>query len=156
MKIEIKNVKHSELASEETHCFKATVYIDGTRAFIASNDGKGAGNDYYPANEKTISYWEVWAATKEINKELDKIDTDLDIEVFKLVTNYLIEKDLRRALKKICYINDGQLYTVAAKHKPTEKNIEAIKKAGWWKSSFVMLNSMPFYKAFDEYLEVCQ
>jgi len=30
MKIELKNIKHSEFASQETNCYQATIYIDGT------------------------------------------------------------------------------------------------------------------------------
>ena len=29
--IELKNIKHSEFASEETHCYEATLYVDGVR-----------------------------------------------------------------------------------------------------------------------------
>ena len=36
MKIELKNVKYSDFASHETHCFEASVYIDGKRAGIVS------------------------------------------------------------------------------------------------------------------------
>ena len=40
-KIELKNLKTAEFASEETHCFEATVYLDGKRFCIASNQGHG-------------------------------------------------------------------------------------------------------------------
>lgn len=48
MKIELKNVKHSEFASHETDCFTATVYIDGKREGTVSNQGMGGPNDYEP------------------------------------------------------------------------------------------------------------
>lgn len=48
MKIELKNVKHSEFASQETDCFEASVYIDGKRAGTVSNDGHGGCNNYHP------------------------------------------------------------------------------------------------------------
>lgn len=46
MKIELKNLKHSEFASQETHCFETSVYVDGTRAFIAWNEGRGGPDNY--------------------------------------------------------------------------------------------------------------
>lgn len=50
MEITLKNIKHSEFASHETHCFEATVYIDGKRAFGVENDGQGGPNNYFPLN----------------------------------------------------------------------------------------------------------
>ncbi len=46
--IEIKNLKLNTHFSQETHCFTATVYIDGKRAFSAENEGRGGPNNYYP------------------------------------------------------------------------------------------------------------
>jgi hypothetical protein len=46
--ITLKNLKHAEFASEETHCYSATVYLDGKRFCLASNDGHG-GPDRYDA-----------------------------------------------------------------------------------------------------------
>ena len=48
MKIELKNVKHSEFASHETDCFQASVYIDGKKAGTVDNDGQGGCNRYSP------------------------------------------------------------------------------------------------------------
>jgi hypothetical protein len=48
MKIELKNVKHSEFASQETDCFQASVYIDGKKAGTVQNDGHGGCNYYEP------------------------------------------------------------------------------------------------------------
>jgi len=41
MDISIKGLKQSEFASRETHCFEATVYVNGKRSFSAQNDGWG-------------------------------------------------------------------------------------------------------------------
>lgn len=45
-KIELKNLKYAEFASEETACFEATVYVNGKRFCIVSNDGRGGDNRY--------------------------------------------------------------------------------------------------------------
>lgn len=47
-RVSIKNLKFSEFASHETHCFEASVYIDGVRKGVASNDGHGGSNSYHP------------------------------------------------------------------------------------------------------------
>jgi len=44
--IELKNLSHNVTFSEETHCFSASVYINGKRMFSASNRGCGGPNEY--------------------------------------------------------------------------------------------------------------
>ena len=47
MKLELKNIKHTSWASEETHCYQASLYVDGKPVAIVSNDGRGgADRDY--------------------------------------------------------------------------------------------------------------
>lgn len=45
-RLTVKNYKQVEWASEETDCFTASLYLDGSRIGSASNDGHG-GPDYY-------------------------------------------------------------------------------------------------------------
>ena len=46
--MELKNLSHNATFSEETHCFRASVYINGKRMFTASNSGNGGANSYSP------------------------------------------------------------------------------------------------------------
>ena len=48
MKLELKNIKHTEWASEETHCYQAALYVDGKPVAIVSNDGHGGCDRDYP------------------------------------------------------------------------------------------------------------
>lgn len=48
MEISLKNIKHAEFMSHETECFHASVYIDGEKAGVVSNDGHGGANLYIP------------------------------------------------------------------------------------------------------------
>lgn len=50
MKIELKNVKISQDLSEETTAYTATVYVNGQRAFTASNHGQGGSDNYWPVD----------------------------------------------------------------------------------------------------------
>ena len=47
MKLELKNIKHTSWASEETHCYQASLYVDGKPVAIVSNDGHGGADRYY-------------------------------------------------------------------------------------------------------------
>lgn len=46
MKIELKNLQHVERLSEETHCFTATLYLNGVKRGEVSNRGTGGGDDF--------------------------------------------------------------------------------------------------------------
>ena len=41
MKLELKSIKHTAWASEETHCYQANLYVDGKPVAVVSNDGHG-------------------------------------------------------------------------------------------------------------------
>lgn len=72
--ITLKNFKHAAFASEETYCFQATVYINGSKAGLASNSGHGGPTDFHPTNG--VQY------TRE---EESLIEDAIDTEVHKLV-----------------------------------------------------------------------
>src|SRR5580692_11588230 len=108
MKIEIRNLKFSAFASEETNCFEATVYIDDKRAGTARNAGHGGPTDIHP--RECLERLNAHAAT------LPKVVSDIPEEkdptgfftyaptgeslVDDLVAEALIERDLKKALAK--------------------------------------------------------
>tara|TARA_R100000541_G_scaffold9840_3_gene17650 strand:+ start:1166 stop:1732 length:567 start_codon:yes stop_codon:yes gene_type:complete len=47
MKIELKNIKHSEFASHETFCYEAILYVEGKPFAQVSNDGQGGSDRLY-------------------------------------------------------------------------------------------------------------
>lgn len=46
MKIELKQIKYSAWASEETSCFQANIYLNGKKVGFCNNDGKGGCTSY--------------------------------------------------------------------------------------------------------------
>lgn len=111
MKIELKNIKHIEHLSEETNCFTASVYIDGKRAGEVSNRGQGASHNYHPRE-----LWEVLtkhaetlpSQTWKLNDQPVEMHPCPDSIIDEIVTNYLVSKDLKRAMsKRILFVRDG-------------------------------------------------
>jgi len=96
MKITIKNVKIAKFASEETLCFECSVYVDGKRAFVASNDGRGGCNSYH-GDRGMIDAADKWA---NANYEYATGVEDLDGFIHQLITDWEIEKYTRKMLKK--------------------------------------------------------
>ena len=82
--MEIKNLSHNATFSEETHCFRASVYINGKRMFAVSNRGCGGPNDYLPfdfANGKE-AFVEAMSLAREEAKQytLKKIELGEDLQ----------------------------------------------------------------------------
>ncbi len=147
MNITLKNIKHSEFASQETHCFEATVYVDGKRSFIAKNDGHGGDDYYYPINGETMQ--DVHNKVDIINAELGKekvkynLDNCLEFVVSDLINEWLRDKEIKKILKKVAYVRGTDLYTLPAKYKPTTEMLKKMKQQDWWKPEYKLLNEMP-------------
>lgn len=67
--IEIKNLKYSGFASQETHCFEGTVYVNGERFCSAFNEGHG-GCDRYDPTVKDMTSSQLYAKIKKIDAAL--------------------------------------------------------------------------------------
>jgi hypothetical protein len=68
MNLSLTNIIITPHLSEETTCFQATVQVDGKPAFIASNRGQGADNEYRPYGSDPryrtlLEQVQVWART---------------------------------------------------------------------------------------------
>ena len=152
---ELKNVKYAAFASEETHCFEATLYVNGKRFCTVSNEGHGGENRYHGV-KGGIPQNEVWKQIKEINRALknekleseyfpDGLENDLEIEVGNLMNRWHLVNDVKKLTRKICYTKGDDtkdIFVLPSKFKPTLKNLEAVKNSDWWKKDFRMVNEM--------------
>jgi hypothetical protein len=165
MKIELKNVKHSEFASHETNCFEASVYIDGVRAGIVENDGQGGCNRYHPYEleikindyAKTLPPVVTSMTDPHDSSKTFTYDQDADTVINDLLTNHLYAKDLKRALaKKILYVkDDGRLYeskiTIPVDLSTPEKQRSLLDMFKTRAKAIQVLNVMPFGEALSIY-----
>lgn len=148
MNITLKNIHHNERMSEETHCFDATVYVDGKRMFAVSNHGHGGENRYHQVKGGVENVYDV---VRELDAELGKekcpppyemLDNCLEIVIGDLVNQWLTDREIKRVLKKVCYVKDGAVYV--GKHKSTPEHVAGYKNASWFKEkNCIMLNDMP-------------
>jgi len=164
MKVELKNLKHSEFASRETNCFEATVYINGKRAFYARNDGNGGADSYAPLENQdrgeftsllndlinhclTLPKW-----GSEFG-DADNMDVTPEILIGNIINNKLLAKDLKRKLKKkVLFLTNDGLYENSYKvNKPVDQcliNIISEKNP-----NAIILNSLAFNEALEIYEE---
>lgn len=109
MKIEIKNIQYSELLSEETNAFAATLYIDGRKAGTTSNAGHGGPTGYSADDEngkKLIKKAEAWCKTLPPEKFMSEgkeysFEMNLESHIDKLLDKWLNERDLKRFQSRI-------------------------------------------------------
>ena len=128
--MEIKNLSHNATFSEETHCFRATVYLNGKRMFSASNGGNGGSNFYSPSDfgKGKEAFEESMAIAREEAKQytLKKIELGEDLQwaidafgdgksdelidwlIADLINEQLTLKEMRKTLKKKVIVYDPQ------------------------------------------------
>lgn len=162
MKIELRNVKYYASMSEETGCFEARFYVDGTDCGRVSNRGTGGCHEY--------SDWKAQARVNAYAKTLPKKTTDLmdphdktkrftypqsaDSLVDDALTAHLRATDLRKAIRsRVLFVRDGKIfqtskYKTAAELEGTLKNPDIYKAFG-----DQILNLMPPDKAFEVFVQ---
>lgn len=153
MKLELKNIKHSEFASQETHCYQASLYVDGKRVATVGNDGHGGCDYQHPVSKEAaakLAHAIDWCKLNRRNKY-----DDLEGRCCDMVNDWLYTKDAKRILKKVCYINpdDNEIYSLPAKVKPTPETLEQVQQCKWWRDDFLLLNIMPQEGAIDLIIE---
>jgi len=121
MKLELKNIKHSEWASEETHCYQASLYVDGKPLAIVGNAGHGGGDrDYaHPKfNDEFSVYCDKMLAVHAYFKALPKtpsewcadgLPQELEYWCADQVNDWLSARKLKKHLKKsyVYHLADG-------------------------------------------------
>ena len=162
MKVELKNLKHAEFASHETNCFEATVWLNGKRAFFASNDGRG-GADYYAPLENqdrgeftsllndlinyclTLPKWGSEFGGK------DDMDVTPEILIGNIINEMLDAKKLKKSLKKkVLFVNENGIYQTGYRgnRKVDQNLIDMVKEEN---PDSIILNCLAFSEALDLY-----
>lgn len=151
-KIELKNVKYSELGSHETACFEAKVFVDGEPFCWAKNDGWGGPTDFSPIGEKT--YEKISELDEEIKNTFPKIctyeaqefDPNLELVVYDLLVDYVEKRKFKAKLgRKIMYYDPDKndIYSFNCKY-----SVEVDKEIRKKYPKFVILNSLPIDDAY--------
>jgi len=102
MHIELKNVKISGFASEETLCFEAAVYVDGKKAFLVKNDGHGGCNDYVPngAEGRVILQKAVEYASSVLSKSFVGMPQWVIFDVY--IEDLLEKHQMKQRARRLC------------------------------------------------------
>ena len=163
MKIELKNIKHSEFASRETNCYEATIYINGKREGVVSNDGQGGCDSVHPwqlaqeidAYAKTLPLIVCeWIDPK--TGEPFVLEQTHETIFGELLNDWMLDKGLKKKLNsKILFVKeDGKVYETKAQ-KPAELKLTlSIPRLAERLSAKVVLNNLPYAEAKQIYRSI--
>ena len=109
----IKNVSVNQRMSEETTCFSADVYRDGVKVLSVTNRGCGGSHGYDEYVKGSLAEADAYAKTLPATVYQGvTIAPDLDSMIDDLLNDYLLEKDVKKYLKKFCFKDGNYLYTM--------------------------------------------
>lgn len=133
--IELKNIKFYPEMSEETYCYTATLYADGRKVATVENRGTGGSDRVLPieggyavikALEERIK---ATYPRRESNYFPEGLEPSLEGICADLVSDFLLKKEFKSAMKRICVVLQGEedLKELPAKFKPTPEIIGILK-----------------------------
>ena len=162
MDLEMKAIKFSEWASEETYCYQANVYLDGKPFAMVSNDGHGGCDRDYSHNKFKGDYRATMKKVDEYFKSLPNTDPceyfpegleqTFERWCHDQVCTYLYRRDLKKALKKNKVVQkknkEGKMGLWDYDHRHTS---ETIKRHF---PDAVILNDLPENEALTIFREI--
>lgn len=147
----LKSIKHSAFASQETYCYEANLYLNGKKIAEVGNQGFGGSDYQHVVKGKEAEFQKVVEHFKSLPAEEDErfgfeLQPDLELWCTDQVANFLISKDLKRALKKSAlYVKGGEIRSVKIPKGGNVKGaVDYIKSKN---PKAVVLNELPFEKA---------
>ena len=161
--LEIKGVKHSAFASQETHCYEASLYLNGRKIGIVHNQGFGGADGFDPSGKlEDGSYHKNIKLYKDACSRMKAEDTwvstwdgaehPLTMEMWccDMVNEWLNYKDFKKYLNsKVVYVKPDEkaISYVSFKgvKKVTQRYIDHVKAKY---PAFEILNDMPEADAF--------
>lgn len=144
MKIELKNIKYAAFASEETHCYNASLYIDGKKIGTVSNDGHG-GCDMFHGDYEAKNKVEAWLkdnGNHDTYHDGSTMFETLEMRCCDLVNEWHRKNEVKKILRRVSYTKGDGIYQLPAKYKPTPEVLAHVKTAKWWTTDCVMLNEL--------------
>jgi hypothetical protein len=102
MKITLKNVQVNQKLSDETLCFSATLYIDGTRAGVVSNRGCGAPHEFQFQDRKLEKSFYEWCQQQPPHPADASFPYSLPMDADLYISLLLGDMETNKQIKKWC------------------------------------------------------
>lgn len=153
MKLELKNIKHANWASEETQCYDAVLYVDGDPFLMVSNEGRGGSDrdDQDPRfkGDFPSKYGELREYCREAYKFKGFRDTwingSIEIACHELLEDHLEAKHYKKVLKQVCFVDDkGDILSFPKRVKPSPTIYNTIREQRHDLKDVTFLNELSF------------
>lgn len=155
MKVQVKNIKVARFASEDSLCFQASIYIDGKRVGVASDQGMGGGmmidiegtqeheraiikqlHEHAKATMPVFDCMAEWGIPGTMEPTAETLLDDL-------VQKFLTTKELKQKLSKsLLYLENDKIYGFKLQGRSVEQIRELAYKAGKLTPDNIVLNNL--------------
>lgn len=153
MKLELKNIKYANWASQETACYDATLYIDGQPFATVSNSGHG-GADCLDLDPRFKGNWsETLEKAEKYCREAYKWkgykgtwhNGNLEIACGELLYAHLDRKHYKKLLRQVCFLTEeNKLMSFPKRVKPEPSIYDTIREARDDLKNVIFLNELSF------------
>ena len=150
MQVELKNIVVNLSQSLSSHCFTATLWVDGHPCFDVKDEGYGEPILYYPLAssgielDMLIDYFSHQSPSISSNKNHYQY---LDKAMIALVDRHIMSMKTKHQLRRITFEHGSHLYELADFMTSDELAIARLKKTSWWNVNNHVLNTLPFDEA---------
>ena len=159
MKLELKNIKHANWASEETQCYDAVLYVDGSPFLMVSNEGRGGSDRDDQDPRFKGDFTSKYGALREYCREAYKfkgfrdtwINGSIELACHTLLEDHLESKFYKKVLKQVCFVDDnGDLLSFPKKVKPSPTIYNTIREQRDDLKNVTFLNELSFDDAVSK------
>ena len=159
MKLELKNIKHANWASEETQCYDAVLYVDGSPFLMVSNEGRGGADRDDQDPRFKGDFTSKYGALREYCREAYKfkgfkdtwINGSIELACHTLLEEHLEAKFYKKVLKQVCFVDDnGDLLSFPKKVKPSLTIYNTIREQRDDLKNVTFLNELSFDDAVSK------
>ena len=159
MKLELKNIKHANWASEETQCYDAVLYVDGDPFLMVSNEGRGGADRDDQDPRFKGDFTSKYGALREYCREAYKfkgfrdtwINGSIELACHTLLEDHLESKFYKKVLKQVCFVDDnGDLLSFPKRVKPSPTIYNTIREQRDDLKDVTFLNELSFVDAVSK------
>jgi len=159
MKLELKNIKHANWASEETQCYDAVLYVDGDPFLMVSNEGRGGADRDDQDPRFKGDFPSKYGALREYCREAYKfkgfedtwINGSIELACHTLLEDHLESKFYKKVLKQVCFVDDnGDLLSFPKRVKPSPTIYNTIREQRDDLKNVTFLNELSFDDAVSQ------
>jgi len=159
MKLELKNIKHANWASEETQCYDAVLYVDGDPFLMVSNEGRGGADRDDQDPRFKGDFPSKYRALREYCREAYKfkgfkdtwINGSIELACHELLEDHLEAKFYKKVLKQVCFVDDnGDLLSFPKRVKPSPTIYNTIREQRDDLKNVTFLNELSFVDAVSK------